>query len=438
MNTDALIGFAQELIRQPSLSGEEQAVVELVVAEMRALGFDRVWVDANGSAIGIVEGARPGPTLLLDAHCDTVGIAAGSTWTRAPFGGEIDGGYLYGRGSADMKGALAAMIYAGAAVDRTQLAGRVAVSATVLEEVMEGVSLQTVMEAVQPDFVVIGEATELNLNRGGRGRAEIHLEAIGRPAHSSSPHLGLNAVHQMIKAIDAVERVPLAADPLMGPALLALTDIISDPYPGYSVIPSRCRVTYDRRLLPGETMDGVLAAIQTAPGLAGIELRATIAVGEHLAYTGSVLRGPKFFPAWVFAVDHPFVQAALRGLAAAGLTPAISAYRFCTNGSYSAGQAGVPTVGFGPAAEGDAHVVDERLALADLLAAARGYAGIIQSVMNLTPGSPRRKPLLCAPGAVSICFHPRVCHGASLSVLLMQHPSHGGSRQRQGRWLVCW
>ncbi len=88
--TAALVAFTQDLIRLPSLSGEEQAVVERIVAEMRSLGFDRVWIDANGSAIGVVEGARPGPTLLLDAHCDTVGIAAGSTWTYDPFAATIE------------------------------------------------------------------------------------------------------------------------------------------------------------------------------------------------------------------------------------------------------------------------------------------------------------------------------------------------------------
>ena len=112
---------------------------------------------------------------------------------------------------------------------------------------------------------MIGEATDLALNRGGRGRAEIHLETIGRPAHSSTPHLGRNAVHDMLRVVAAVERLPMASDPLLGPAVMALTDIISDPYPAYSVIPSRCRVTYDRRLLAGDTADGVLGDLQGLP-----------------------------------------------------------------------------------------------------------------------------------------------------------------------------
>jgi putative selenium metabolism hydrolase len=385
LDANRLTAFTRSLVQTRSLTGEEGPVVEQVLAEMRALGFDRAWADENGSAIGVIDGARPGPTLVLAAHCDTVGIAPGSTWTREPFGGQVDGGYLYGRGSADMKGALAAMVHAAAAIDRARLAGRVAVSASVMEEVMEGGSLKAVMDALQPSFVVIGESTELNLNRGGRGRAELHLETNGRPAHSSSPHLGVNAVHAMLPIIQGVEGLPLGSDPLMGPALLALTDIISDPYPAYSVTPSRCRVTYDRRLLPGETPEGVLAAIHELRPGKGAEFHAVLAEGEHSAYTGTVLRGPKFFPAWVFPEQHPFVQAALTGLRAAGLNPGLGAYRFCTNAAYSAGRAGVPTIGFGPAAEGDAHVVDERLELAALYKAAEGYRRIIEAVLKARP-----------------------------------------------------
>ena len=382
LNKEKLVQFAQSLVQQPSLSGEERAVADRVQAEMQALGFTAITVDANGSVVGIIDGAQPGPTILLDAHIDTVGIAPGVPWTQEPHGGRVVDEAIYGRGTADMKGALAAMIHAAAAVDRTKLYGRIAVSATTLEEVLEGVTLRTVMHQVQPDFVVIGEATNLNLNRGGRGRAEVHLSTIGRPAHSSSPHLGRNAVLDMMKVIAAIETLELPTEPLMGPALMALTDIISEPYPGYSVIPSLCKVTYDRRLLPGETPADVLSAITEHPALQGLPLQAQIAAGEHVAYTGTTLHADKFFPAWIFPESHPFVASALAGLHETGLQPQISAYRFCTNGAYSAGIAGVPTTGFGPAKESDAHVVDERLLLSDLFAAAQGYQGIIEAVLS--------------------------------------------------------
>jgi len=380
MDKGKLIDFTQRLVRQASPSSQEGAVTQIAVDEMNRLGFDRVWVDENGSAVGVVEGANPGPTLLFDAHTDTVGIAPGSIWTRNPLRAEIEGPYIYGRGVADMKSALAAMVHASGSVDKSKLAGRVVVSASVMEEVYEGGALKTVMDEARPDFVVIGEASELNLVRGGRGRAEVHLETIGRPSHSSSPHLGINAIHLMMKVIEAVDNIQMGEHPLLGPGVLALTDILSEPYPAYSVIPARCKATYDRRLLPGETVEGVLADITTLPELKDINFSAKIAEEEHQAYTGKVLKAYKFFPAWELEENHPFVQKALSGLRAAGLDPDLRAYRFCTNAAYSIGVAGVSTIGFGPGAESDAHMVDERIRLDDLEKAAMGYKGIIETV----------------------------------------------------------
>ena len=382
MDIEALIEFTQRIVRQKSLSGEEGAVTQIVVDEMNALGFDKVWVDKYGSAVGMIRGAQAGKTLLFDAHTDTVGIAPGSVWTRAPFGAEVTDTHMYGRGVMDMKGSLAAMIHAAASVDRSKLAGTVVISASVMEEVFEGGALKAVMDEVKPDYVVIGEATQLNLARGGRGRAEIHLEAIGKPSHSSSPQLGINAVHLMTKIIAEVEKVKLGEHPLMGAAILALTDIISEPYPAYSVIPALCKVTYDRRLLPGETPEGVLSEITSLPALKDINFTAKIAQSDHITYTGETLSANKFFPAWELDEEHEFVQKSLQGLRASGLDPKLGAYRFCTNAAYSMGIAGVPTIGFGPGAEGDAHVVDEPLSLDELAKTARGYVGIIEAVLG--------------------------------------------------------
>ena len=382
MNIDRskLLSFAESLIRVRSLSGEEKAVVDLAGRQMRALGFDEVHVDENGSLVGLIAGAHPGPTLLLDGHCDTVGVADGAGWRTDPYGAMVEDGRLYGRGTSDMKGALAAIVYAAAAADGSRLHGRIAVSATVLEEVMEGGALASVVDFVEPDFVVVGEATDLNLAHGGRGRAEIQLETRGRPAHSSTPHLGVNAVHKMLPAVQAIDQMSLPSDPLLGEAIIVLTDIISEPYPGRSVLPSRCRVTYDRRVLPGETEESVLDGLSSLPEMDGV--KATIAQGEHTTYTGAMVRGPKFFPAWKLAAGHTLVERALAGLRQAGLDPTLRGYQFCTNATFSAGRAQIPTVGFGPSGEGQAHVVDEYIELEQLFAAARGYRSIIEAVLR--------------------------------------------------------
>jgi putative selenium metabolism hydrolase len=375
---DSLTAFAQSLIRARSLSGDEKQVLQVISAEMTRLGFDRVWMDDTGSLVGVVEGAQPGPTILLDGHCDTVDAHA-PDWTRDPWGGQVENGRLYGRGVADMKGSLAAMVHAAGHLDRDRLRGRAAVCASVSEEVAEGGALKSVVESVRPDFVVIGEATDFNLNRGGRGRAEIQVTTFGRSAHSSSPEAGRCAVTDMQRVIQAVASRPPAIDPVLGPGLTVLTDIISAPYPGHSVVPYRCRVTYDRRLLLSDSKDALFSELQSLPGLEDIEYQVTLSAMEERTHTGKVIEGEKFFPAWLLPEEHHFVQAALRGLQSSGLNPKIGAYRFCTNAAYSAGIAAIPTVGFGIGREEDAHTVDESIAVSDLLTAARGYQGIIQA-----------------------------------------------------------
>ena len=171
-NDQALIDFTCALVRLESVLGNERNVAEQVSREMRRLLFDHVEIDGTGNAVGIVRGLHDGPTILFDAHMDTVDVVPADAWTHEPFAGEVADGRIWGRGSSDMKGALAAMVYAAAGLERASLAGSVIVSASVGEESIEGAALRTVMERHAPDFVVIGEASGLNLVRAGRGRAE--------------------------------------------------------------------------------------------------------------------------------------------------------------------------------------------------------------------------------------------------------------------------
>ena len=378
IDTDALTSFAQRLVRSRSVTTEEREVVGILAAEMERLGFNHVEVDEYGSLIGVVEGDHPGPTLLLDGHCDTVDAQA-SDWKHDPWGAEIDNGRLYGRGAADMKCSLAAMIHAAGGIRRADLHGKIAVSATVSEELAEGCAIESVVNHVHPDFVVIGESTRLQLNRGGRGRAEIHVTTLGRSAHSSSPEAGHCAVTDMLRVIQAIGGQAVKVDPALGPGSIVLTDIISEPHPGHSVIPYRCHVTYDRRLLPGESGAGLLEGLKSLPGLEGVDFGVSVAPLAERTYTGAQFLGEKFFPAWVFPEAHPFVQSALGGLKSAGLNPRVGAYRFCTNAAHCAGVAGIPTVGFGIGREEDAHTVDESVAIEDMATAARGYQGIMYS-----------------------------------------------------------
>jgi putative selenium metabolism hydrolase len=379
----ALIEFTCELVRIPSVFGQEKALAEAVAQHMRTLNFDQVEIDAAGSAIGVIEGASDGPTLLFDAHIDTIDVIPREAWSHDPFSGALVGDRIYGRGSSDMKGALAAMVYAAARVDRARMAGRVVISASVAEEIIEGIALKHVMDRYGPDFVIIGESTNLNLVRGGRGRAEFVLRARGKPAHASTPDQGISAVHKMIRVIEQIEALPLPQDPVVGHGVMCLTDIISAPYPAQSVVPSRCQVTYERRLVPADTLDGLLAELRRACERAGApDTEIELAVADFTSYTGLRWEHRKWFPAWITDENHELVHKALRGLRRAGLEPQLTAYQFCTNAAYSAGEAGVPTIGFGPSTESMAHIVDEYLEVDQLVGACQGYVGIIEALLE--------------------------------------------------------
>lgn len=376
------------LLRIPSYSGQEQPVARRIAEEMQALGYDEVQLDACGSVIGCLRGKQSGARVLLDGHIDTVVVQEPERWSVPPFGGEIRDGRLYGRGASDMKGAVAAMI-TGAAhfAEGRDFAGEIYVSGTVYEELFEGISARHISEAVHPDYVIIGEASDLNLKIGQRGRAEIQLETLGEPAHSSNPEKGVNAVKQMMKLLSALESFVPREQKGLGRGIQELTDIISYPYPGASVVPQRCIATLDRRLLIGDSPQSVLAPIQSCIERLHAQderfaARASLREEEKRCYTGEIIRAQRFFPAWLYDEDAPFVQSCLAALRGIGEAPILTHYSFCTNGSHYAGEAGIPTVGYGPSPESLAHTVDEYVRVDQLTRSAEGYAALIGALLH--------------------------------------------------------
>jgi putative selenium metabolism hydrolase len=367
LRRDALETFALDLVRTPSPSGAEGAVAARVEAELRQLGY-AVEVDALGNVIGTLD-AGPGPCVLFDAHMDTVGVTDPAAWTTDPTG-ELRDGRLYGRGAMDMKGPLAALVHGAAAARLAR--GRVVVSASIAEEMIEGFATVAVARRAQPDVAVICEATRRRVAVGQRGRAELIVDVRGKPTHSSRPDLGVNAVEAMADVLRAARALELPSHPALGPAILVPTDIVSRPYPALSVVPARCTVTFDRRTLPGEREEDVVAQLRAVAEAAVASHGATVSVSIGLdrfdSYTGAPVAAPNFAPAWFIGPDEAPASTAL---AALGAEP--THWSFCTNGSGTAAL-GIPTIGYGPGDETLAHRVDEYLELDELEAGARDYA----------------------------------------------------------------
>jgi putative selenium metabolism hydrolase len=383
IEVSALLEFVQRLIQEPSVLGNEGTVAKSVSDQMHQLSFDSVRTDEVGNVVGVVEGANSGPTLLIDAHMDTVGIYPKEAWNRNPFGGEIEGGKIFGRGSSDMKGALAAMVFGVAGLDRSSLAGRVVVSASVGEESTEGSALRVVMEQVKPDFVVIGESTELRIARAGRGRAEFEIEVTGKSCHASKPHLGSNAVIGMMGVISQFEDLLLPQHTFVGEGVMCLTGISSKPFPPQSMVPATCEAVYERRLVPGESLRDVVDELKEGCVRAGVPTtRVDLAIARYRTYTGALMETPKWYPAWEITEGHNLVQLALSGLRATGIGTGLTSYQFCTNAAYSSGEAKVPTIGFGPSNEEVAHTVDEFVEVEQIVEAAVGYRAICESLLQ--------------------------------------------------------
>ncbi len=372
-----IIEVAQSLVRAKSLAGEEVAAAQAAINAMRALNYDEVNVDALGNVVGILRptgGTVDGDeSIIFDSHMDTV--AAAGAWTKDPFGGEVSDSKIWARGASDMKGALAASICGAAyARDDSRLRNTIYVSASVNEEQIEGLALAEVLEQYKPARVVICESTGLKLNIGGRGRAEVFLTVEGVPAHASTPQLGVNALKQTARLILALNEWQPPHDELLGYGIFEPTEIISNPFPSVSVLPDRCRVRCDRRLLAGETENDVIAPISAIIAElqredATFKARAEIDTETIKTYTGATRTMLKFQPAWKMDPRHPFVLAARAALG----NPDIGYYSFCTNAARSAGLLHMPTIGFGPGNERHAHIADEYCELEQLWGAAEGY-----------------------------------------------------------------
>lgn len=394
---DNALAFAADLIRIPSMSGEERDVANRLQEEMRRLGFDRVEVDELGSVAGVVKGRGDAPPVMLSCHMDVVAEGAHEDWEHPPFGGEVANGFLHGRGAMDIKGPMALQVYAAAAL-AGRAAGDVIVGQVVFEE-KGGWGMENLVRSglVNPAAVIIGESTEGDITLGHRGRAQIEVVIRGEAGHASAPDRARNALSLLPGVLTGVAALAerQESDPILGPASLTPTDVRVRPE-SPNVIPDEVTVVLDWRILPTDTEQGLLARVEgaiaeTLPDVpAGYAVECRLAQERQTAYTGRSTERNLMTPGFLMEPGHPVVTAAARAVGRRGQPDASARCRpwtFATDGGWTCGVFGIPTIGFAPGEERYAHTNRERLDVDEARWAFSRYPSLILAVQEALAGA---------------------------------------------------
>ena len=366
-----LVELTQSLLRAPGQNppGDEAATVAALSNAAVELGLDVVETQVergrNNLSITLAGGNDPG--LLLLGHTDVVPVGDG--WTQDPFGGSVDGGRIYGRGASDMKGGLAAALTAMSVLRDVGLTGPVELAA-LMDEEETGKGIRSYVETASRSFLgcITAEPTDLQTIIGARGDSYLRVAIHGRACHAGNPADGANAIYGAAAVVAEIERIhaELAEEPhpLLGPATWSVGQIQGGT--GGSIVPAECVIVADRRLLPGESPDAVLASLRDR--VEGLRL-------QDRGLTVD-LEMPMEMPAFETPADTDLVRIANAALSdAGGPGLPLGGWTAACDGGFIARDLGVPVIVLGPGSvTTQAHRADESVAVEELVIAARAYA----------------------------------------------------------------
>jgi acetylornithine deacetylase/succinyl-diaminopimelate desuccinylase family protein len=377
----------RNLIKIPSLNppGEETAVAKYIVEWSRDRGLAaelREAAPGRSNAIVTVEGKggrRDGPTLLFNGHMDVVQVGQG--WTFDPFGGEVKGDLVYGRGACDMKAGLAAMLASAKAIadSGVEFTGKLII-ACVVDEEGPGVGTQHLLKnGITADYAVIGEPTSLVVVTASKGDVTFEIKTSGKAAHSSRPEEGVNAITKMRRIMDGIDKyskmVGTKTHPILGHPTVSI-DLIEGGVSPW-IIPESCRIVVDRRMVPGETFGRVktelatlVEELQDQDKEVKLEL-SYIQADEPVEISRSE------------QIVKTLVEAATGIL---GRNAEVGGLSGTTDARFIVNQAKIPTVIFGPGSLSQAHKPNEYVSANETHLAAKIYATAALQLLALEAG----------------------------------------------------
>jgi acetylornithine deacetylase/succinyl-diaminopimelate desuccinylase-like protein len=332
----------------PSTSTHEREISLFLENKLFDLGME---VTRSGnSLIGKLGGGRP--VLMLCGHLDTV---------PPYFPPRIQGTRLFGRGAADDKGGLAAVINAIASTEQSKLKGTL-LTTFVVDEELRSLGAQDIIPHLDADFGVVCEPTNLKIVNGHKGRLTFHIETIGKSAHASKPELGKNAIVEMAKLVLLIGKIPLVQHPVLGNETITVSAITGGDAP--NIIPDRCRIDVDYRYVPPHDASNVLEMLR-------VELpEARIEFGED----------PKNFSLPFYLPAHEIITLLDESIRRSGQDPQVVTMDASTDASRF-NEAGIPTVVFGPGDIAQAHTTDEWIDLREVETASTIFRELIKRVL---------------------------------------------------------
>jgi putative selenium metabolism hydrolase len=401
-NRDDLIKFTQEIVRIPSVTGSEGEVAKAVLAKLQEIGVDETWIDGIGNVVGVLRGQGRGPNIMLNSHLDIVPAGRVENWKYEPFGAQIDGeGNIRGRGTVDIKGGLAAHLFAIKVMKDlrdlgTGLPGDLLFSAVVYEEAAEMFGMEYLCKTTLPekgltfDLCFLGEPTNGHVILGHRGKVEIVVTTRGVTAHSSTPWAGINALAKMVPVLDCIFNkmcLNMPSHPDLGQASITVTNLICRPG-ALSITPDECEISIDRRYVPGETLITIVAEFEALfeeikKGDPQFEASVRVRTFHEKSYTGYEKDVQKHHPVWCIEQNHPFVEKTVQALKKVGQPAEFGYWKFGTDGSMTAGLMGIPTIGFSWADERLAHTPEEHIPIKALVDTTVGYAAILCQLFGI-------------------------------------------------------
>jgi succinyl-diaminopimelate desuccinylase len=362
---DTVVTLAKQLIRYDTSNppGNEHRIAVYIGGWLQERGFK---VDIQEVAEGrsnmfayIGSGDRIG--MVFNGHLDVV-PAVGS-WNYPPFEGKVVEERLYGRGSSDMKGGIAAMMTAAEFIAENNIAGdKKLMLAFVCDEEDNNRGMRKCVEkGFAADAAIIGEPTQMEVHTGHRGFVLISIKTTGVSCHSSHPENGVNAIYIMADVLQKIrgyaESLNDKADKYLGKASLSVGTIRGGNK--VNIVPDECEIRMERRLLPGETAEDVIQ-----------ELKRWIGENDRVKI--------KKHPELKAAVSQPesnLVQDMIDVASCVlGKKPAIRPFPAGCEASFFVDYLKIPTIIFGPGSLNQAHKADEWVTINELIEAAKIYS----------------------------------------------------------------